>query len=443
MALYATICVYQEDKKMPRQILILTLACILITAQPAFAYIDPGVGSMLFSVVLCAVGALYFLLNSLILKFKTKIFAKKSLAKNNHKFVVYSEGKQYYSVFKPILDEFEKRNIEVMYYTSARDDEIFNENHSYIKKEYIGKGNSAYFKLAFLRADVCLMTTPQLDVLQLKRSPNVKHYSHIMHSIAFAMLYRLFSLDYYDSVLCDADYQIPMIRELEKKRGLPAKELLVVGSTYMDFNSQRLPQKKYSEHLEILIAPTWGQSGLLAKFGEKILDELINNTNYKITVRPHPQSVKVEKGLIAQLQRKFRNPERLKWDFSADNLQAMANADVLISDFSGIMFDYAFLFKKPFLYVDTDINYEIYDFSDLDEKITYKHKVASLIGRKLNIENGDVKNIQEIIEEINQNPDIEKNIELACNNSWQYRGNAAKNVVDFLIAKQAEVIKEC
>ena len=38
---------------------------------------------------------------------------------------------------------------------------------------------------------------------------------------------------------------------------------------------------------------------------------------------------------------------------------------------------------------------------------------------------------------------IEKNIELACNNSWQYRGNAAKNVVDFLIAKQAEVIKEC
>ena len=52
-----------------------------------------------------------------------------------------------------------------------------------------------------------------------------------------------FSLDYYDSVLCDAEYQIPMIREIEQKRNLPAKELKIVGSSYLDYCMENLPQR--------------------------------------------------------------------------------------------------------------------------------------------------------------------------------------------------------
>ena len=427
---------------MKKQILILALISTITTTQPALAYIDPGSGSMLFSVILCSVGAIYFLLHSLILKFKIRLFAKKPISKTKHKFAIYSEGNQYYSVFKPVLDEFEKRNIEVMYYTSAQDDKILSENFKYIKKEYLGKESKVYFKLAFLKADVCLMTTPQLDVLQLKRSPYTKHYVHIMHSIGFSMLYRLFSLDYYDSVLCDANYQIEMIRKLEQKRNLPAKELPVVGSTYMDFNRQILPEKAHSENPQILIAPTWGPQGLLTKFGDKILEELIKNTNYEITIRPHPQSLKVEKNIIANLQKKYGSNKRIKWDFSPDNLQALTNADVLISDFSGVMIDYAFLFKKPFLYVDTEINYEIYDFCDLDEKIPYKYKIADLMGKKLDPKNGDIENIASKTEEIKNNYDLQKNIEEICNSTWQYQGKAAKNAVDFLVQKQLEVSKK-
>ncbi len=422
---------------------ILILALIAQITQTAHAYIDAGTGSMLFSIVVCSITSLFFLFNFLFLKLKRGLFSEKSLSKTKHKFVVYSEGNQYYSVFKPVLDEFEKRNIEVMYYTSGRDDKILSEDFTYIRKEYIGSGNKAFFKLAFLNADVCLMTTPQLDVLQLKRSPNVKHYSHIMHSIAFAMLYRLFSLDYYDSVLCDAPYQIPMIRELEKKRNLPAKELPVVGSTYMDFNQSRMQEKTKNEAFEVLIAPTWGKYGLLRKCGDKILEELLNNTNFNITIRPHPESLKVEKNIIANLQRKFRNPSRIKWDFSADNMQALANADILISDFSGVMFDWTFLFKKPFLYIDTDINYEIYDFSDLDDTTTYKHKIANLIGRKLDITNGDIKKIPEIIKEIKGSTSFTNTIEEIRNEAWHNQGSAAVHVVNFLIKKQLEVSKKC
>ena len=203
--------------------------------SPAWAYIDPGTGSMLFSVVLGMCATAYFVLHSLIIKLKSSLFASRGLSKNNKPFVIYSEGSQYFSVFKPVLDEFERRQIPLVYLTSAEDDPVFREEYKFVTSEFIGTGNKAYFKLAFLRADVCLMTTPHLDVLQLKRSKFVKHYSHIFHAIGFSMDYHLFAIDYYDSVLCDGEFQIPLIREIERKRNLPAKELPVVGSTYMDY----------------------------------------------------------------------------------------------------------------------------------------------------------------------------------------------------------------
>ena len=58
-----------------------------------------------------------------------------------------------------------------------------------------------------LSAGIVLMTTPGIQVYQLKRSKNVKHYSHIFHSCTDSTMYRLFGLDYFDSVLMTGDYQ--------------------------------------------------------------------------------------------------------------------------------------------------------------------------------------------------------------------------------------------
>ena len=420
--------------------IVYTFLCLFGIIQPAQAYIDPGTGSMLFSIVLCSITTVFFLLNSLIIKFKTRLFSEKSLSKNHHKFVIYSEGNQYYSVFKPVLDEFEARQIPVTYYTSSENDNILNEKYDYISSSYIGSGNKAYLKLAFLNADVCLMTTPQLDVLQLKRSKNVRHYCNILHSIGFSLDYRLFALDYYDSVLCDAEYQIPLIREIEQKRNLTPKILKVVGSTYMDFNKKNVQNvnDERDEKFTVLVAPTWGQFSLLNKFGTELLDKL-SHSDFRIIVRPHPQSLKVEKNIIDELRNKYKNVENISWDFSSDNLKTMSESDVMISDFSSIMMDYSFLFKKPFLYVDTDIDFDYYDCSDLDEKPPWKFKTIEEIGRKLNINNEDISNIVEIINEVRQDNHLVQKIEDACNYAWQCKGEAAANVVNFLIKIQKEV----
>ncbi|MBR5304485.1 MAG: CDP-glycerol glycerophosphotransferase family protein [Candidatus Gastranaerophilales bacterium] len=420
--------------------LVFVICFIYLTLSlPSYAYIDPNTGGMLFSIVLGSITTVFFLFNSLFYKIKEKLFSSKILAKNKHNFVIYNEGKQYWSVFKPILDEFEKRKISLMYFTSAIDDSFFDESYKYIKGEYIGKGNKAYFKLAFLHADVCLLTTPHLDVMQLKRSKNVKHYAHIFHSISFSMNYRLFALDYFDSVLCDAKFQVPIIREIEKKRNLKAKKLPVVGSTYMDFNQKRLKEIEIEDNKEytILLAPSWGKFSILNKFGELILNDL-KDANYKVIIRPHPQSLVVDKKLIDKLMEKTKKYKNIKWDFNPDNLKTLANADILISDFSCIMFDYAFLFNKPFLYLKTDIAFEALDCSDLDE-VAWRYKILNDISKELKPQNGDIKNIVSIIDEMKNNLNIIENIKNASSYAWENRGESAKRAVDFLVQTQKEL----
>ncbi|MDR3312750.1 MAG: CDP-glycerol--glycerophosphate glycerophosphotransferase, partial [Spirochaetaceae bacterium] len=172
-------------------------------------YIDPGTGSMLFSILIGAAATLYFLSRALVIKLKM-FFSGGSSARGaasganasgaSYPYVIYCEGKQYWNLFKPVLDEFERRGIELLYLTSAEDDPVFEAGYPHIKAEYIGEGNKAFARLNLLSAEVVLMTTPALNVYQLKRSKAAKHYAHVLHAPSDATMYRLFGIDYFDSV---------------------------------------------------------------------------------------------------------------------------------------------------------------------------------------------------------------------------------------------------
>lgn len=422
-----------------KQILVVNIIFYIFLIQvfnPVYAYIDPGTGSMLLSLVLSIVGTLFFIFNLLIIKLKRLFFIKNKI-ENKFPIVIFSEGKMYWKIFKPILDEFEKREKTVTFLTCNEDDYVFDENYKYINAKYIGTGYSAMSKMAFLKADICLMTTPQLDVLQLKRSKFCKNYVHIFHSISSSNDYRLFALDFYDTVLCDAEFQINDIRAIEKKRQLPAKDLKIVGSPYMDYLEKCLNKSdiQKNNNFTILIAPTWGQDGLLYKYGSKLIDKLVKD-NYNIIIRPHPQSLIVEKNIIKKLENQYSSNKNITFDYDNNNLISMAKADIMISDFSGIMFEYAFLFNKPILYQNSKMNDEIYDYSELGIK-PLRYSVLNDIGVELTENNIDI--IDKIVEELRNNEKIFQQINNAKNLFWAEQGIGAKNVVNYLIQKQKDI----
>ena len=162
-------------------------------------YIDPGTGSMIFSILIGAAATLFFLAKAALLKLKVFFSGKKggvSQDASYKPYVIYSEGKQYWNVFKPVCDQFEERKISLTYYTSSEEDPVFEQKYQFVKAEFIGEGNVAFARLNLLSAGIVLMTTPGLQVYQLKRSKNVKHYTHVLHMPNDATTYRLFGLDF-------------------------------------------------------------------------------------------------------------------------------------------------------------------------------------------------------------------------------------------------------
>lgn len=408
-------------------------------------YIDPGTGSMLFSVLIGLLATLYFVSRAAFIKIKFLFSGKKNASSFSTQipYVIYCEGKQYITVFKPVLEEFEKRQIPVLYYTSVENDDAFLAGYTYVIPEYIGEGNTAFFKLNMVSADVCLMTTPGLNVYQLKRSKGVKHYAHVLHMASDATMYRLFGIDYFDSVLLSGDYQKKDIRLLEEKRGLPAKELVTVGCPYLDVLQTKLEALPIQETIKsnqhvftVLVSPSWGKNALLSRYGESLLTPL-QKSGYKIIVRPHPQTKKSESDMLDKLMAQFPETDLFHWDFHRDNIVSMAQADIMISDFSGIIFDYTFLCDKPFLYVNQEFDLRPYDADDLTELDPpvkpWQFEILSKIGRELQAV--DFDSIANVIANMVDNPELSKQRLEAKNTAWQQRGLSGKNIVDFMISK--------
>lgn len=397
-------------------------------------YIDPGTGSMLFSVLIGATATLYFLARAVILKLKFILGGKKGTSQvdaSYRPYVIYSEGGQYWNVFKPVVDEFERRKISLSYLTSSKDDPVFSQQYAYVKPEFIGEGNTAFARLNMLSAGFVLATTPGLGVYQWKRSKNVKHYSHVLHMPNDATTYRLFGLDYFDSVLLTGDYQKEDLRTLETQRGLPPKALETVGCTYLDVLSEKiksLPAEE-SHTFTVLVSPSWGDVGVLKRYGERLLDPLAE-TGWHIIIRPHPQSKKSEADMLARLEQRYVEKTNVEWDYNRDNIHSMKRADIMISDFSGIIFDYTFLCDKPVMYVNADMDLRPYDAYDLHKQL-WQFSVLEKMGIKLN--EADFADIKTVIQNANDSPVLAAERKDAKRTAWMHEGEAGRRIADFML----------
>ncbi len=410
----------------------------LLVGANAYAYLDPGSGSMLISALVAMVTILIYMVKSFIYD-KVKVLGKKSDLpdlKREYNVVVYSEGGQYWNVFLPLLQELESRGESAVYFTSRQDDPGLQQEFEHIEKKYIGEGNNAFFVLNKLRANFVIMTTPGLGVLQIKRSRGVKHYCHITHSAGTCSSYKAFSLDYFDSVLVGGTADKNIIAELEEKRRTPKKQVEIIGCSYLDVLRTKLKNGSYSYNLfaekkpTILISPTWGEHGLLSKYGRDLLKTLSECRDFNIIVRPHPQSFVSEKKLMDELLSSYPDSDSLKWDSEKDGLKAMFHADLMVSDFSGIIYDYLFLFERPVLTFKAQFEKrgrEAMDLKDDSPDIKFLDK----IGRTL--QETDISDLITIIKKSLSDrsalPDVIKEAKEALT---QFPGESGKRAVDFI-----------
>ncbi|MBQ7836237.1 MAG: CDP-glycerol glycerophosphotransferase family protein [Clostridia bacterium] len=406
-----------------------------------FLYIDPGTGSMLFTILIGVIGASIYSLRMLWIKLRFKLSGGKVQAETeNPSFVIFTDDKRYWKIFEPVCREMDKRGRDVVYMTASEDDPGLSCELPHLKAEYVGNENKAFARLNFMNATIVLSTTPGLDVYQWKRSKGVKFYVHIPHAASEITLYRMFGIDYYDAILLSGEYQVQDIRKLEKLRSLPAKDLVKIGIPYMDEMAARLEKEGPApEHPRtVLLAPSWGQSAIFSVYGGKILDTLLK-TGYHIIVRPHPQSFKSEKDMIDKLMAEYPESEQLEWNRDTDNFDCLRRSDILISDFSGVIFDFTLIYDKPVIYTNPNFDVSLYDAWWLEAPL-WTQGALPRIGHELSEEN--MENLKDIIDTCISDPKYAEGIRAVKAETWEHPGEGAKRAADYLIKKYDELTSE-
>lgn len=398
-------------------------------------YIDPGTGSMLFSLLLGVFTAGFFAFRKLWIKGKTFILGGRAAKVSREKIpvVIFSDNKRYWNTFGSICDELERRNIRTEYWTESEDDPAFDQTFEHVTCRYIGSLNKAIAKLNIMNAAICLSTTPGLDVYQWKRSKDTDLYVHVFHSVTSGILYRVFGIDYYDTILLAGDFIEENLRKLEKMRNLPERELVKCGLPYLDHMKEEVSKRTFpkSDRITVLLAPTWGVNGLLSTLGDDLIDSLIA-TGYNIVIRPHPQSFTAETELIGRLKSKYPDCDTLHWNADNDNIGALGSSDIMISDYSGVLYDYITIFDKPVIYSLTELNKDPYDAWFIEEQprmITILPEIATKISRE------DLPNMKQIIDDALADAGKAKAREYVREHFWYNHDEGAKRCVDYIEQK--------
>ena len=354
--------------------------------------------------------------------------------------VFYSESSVIlYPYVEEIIQELQNRDQKICYLTSRKDDPILQNKNENIRVFYIG--DSEIEKMNFflrLKARVLIMTMPDLGSYHIKRSKEFPvHYVYTFHSMnSTHMEFQKTAFDQFDSIFCVGSYQIQELRATEKLYNLKQKNLVECGYGLLD----KLIKLKSSfaekgnllknNKKNILIAPSWGKHNLLESMGVELVKILLDG-GYHVTVRPHPMTVKKSPKIIKQILEKFeKNPDFLL-DTNTSSFEQLFSSYALITDWSGIGYEYAFVCERPVIYVDVPKKAHNKEYEKIG-LVPFEISIRNQIGEIIAIQN--IETIPERIEFLYSNDNnFENKIQKIRNDSIFNIGESGKVTANEII----------
>lgn len=356
------------------------------------------------------------------------------------KIVFYSEQSGFYKYFEGYINEIlATSDYSIHYITSDYNDKVFTLNNDRIKPYYIGE-NKLITLMMKMTADVVVMTMPDLQNYHIKRSlvrSDVKYVfaSHGMDSPNLTT--RKGSLNNYDVILCVGEHTVSEHRAIEELYGLKKRKLIKCGYPLLD---DMIAAYESTEHIEnevptVLIAPSWQPDNVVDSCLDELLSEL-QKSKYNIVVRPHPQHIRHRKEHIDALAKKYESENsniRFETDFSSNS--TVFNADLLITDWSGIAFEYAYTTLKPVLFINTPMKIMNEDYDKIPV-VPMNILVRSELGTSLDLDKLSETNAT--IDHLFDNREQYKEKILACREKYVFHIGESKKVGARNILKQVK-----
>ena len=301
------------------------------------------------------------------------------LISTKYDLIFYAENGYYFQYFKHLVESFAGTSLKICYLTSDKKDPIFNKNYGSVETIYCKTTLAFVFKK--LQAKVVILTMPDLQNFIFKKSDQVKKYIYVFHAlVSIHQQYRSHAFDHYDTIFCAGPHHQLEIRESETLYKLPSKDLVSYGYPLLhDLNCRQNVEGKNCQR--VLIAPSWYEQGIFQTCIEKLI-EVLSTSKYEVIIRPHPEYLKRNKSSFKKLKATVEQFPNLFFDQNQFMLESMRSADLLITDRSGIAFEFAFTKKRQVLFINTPPkrqNEEVGKFKHVPVENLYREKIGQIL----------------------------------------------------------------
>ena len=279
----------------------------------------------------------------------------------NKHLVFYAEGGGYYKYFKTVVEWLlEHSNVTIHYVTNDPKDGIFKiaEKNPHVRAYFIGQTRIIPLMMK-MDADMVVMTTPDLNTYQIKRSYVKKdvEYVYLDHGpTSVHMCYRKGAFDHFDTIMCNGPFQVAEHRATEKVYGLRKKRLVESGYPLLD-TLERTSGARQGDGVRIMVANSHQRDNIF----DLCLDDLVaalktvtgNGGSATIVLRPHPQYVRRNPARWQAIRDRYAGDASVVIEDDFGKPSTMDSSDVLVTDWSGIAYEFAYKTRRPTLFVNT------------------------------------------------------------------------------------------
>ena len=305
----------------------------------------------------------------------------------------YFPVKSYQNNILELIDEIKKeKNLEVILaYNLGSSNEVKNYNKAF----FLNLGYLKYIN----SVDIFLSS---YVVYEFPDSLNKIYINHDIYDAPWVnpekekkLIKTLKGYDYIflSSNIAISDLQRKINQYLDIKIDEKKTSLINTGYLKLDHVYQNLKNSNSIED-SILLAPTLSSMLIdynLDKFLDTMIEEILKNDKFKVIYRPHPGDIiNKEKNLtIKNINEKYKNKPNFSLDDNTSYLESYRKSKILITDFSGTAYTYAFSKLRPVIFFSK--NEERLIKSDLNELFYFKDR--TIVGKI-------IQNIDRLNEEI-------------------------------------------
>lgn len=231
----------------------------------------------------------------------------------------------------------------------------------------------------------CVYDTPLAEKKkEFEITLRISNYNYIFLSSDFVVKY------FYDL--------IKKFPESKKRSEINNTRIIPTGYPRLDYLSKNAPKNKNKD--AIIIAPAnflaYPEHTIINHL-ENIIFSLLENFNYQIIYRPHPNNIisnsnrsKKTNNLIYKIKEKFKKYKKFEFDTSDNYLDNYFRSTCMITDLSGTSYTFAFLTLRPVIFFSPNekiiqseyenlnhfkdrknIGVIVNDFNDINNKIAY------------------------------------------------------------------------